>query len=140
MRDLAVSALDRAVRRGVSYADVRAIESRHRILSTKNGKIGNLDESESTGVGIRVISDGCWGFAATDDLTRGGIDAAVTLAHEIARSGALAMKQPARLAPEDAYTAEWTSPCQIDPFSVPVGEQVGHLLEIDTELRRTAGV
>src|SRR5436190_17647716 len=118
MRDLAVSALDRALRRGVSYADVRAIESRHRILSTKNGKIGSLDEAESIGVGIRVIADGCWGFAATDDLTRDGIDAAVALAHEIARSGALAMKQSARLAPEDPYTAHWASPYQIDPFGV----------------------
>ena len=49
------------------------------------------------------------------------------------------MKQPARLAPEHAYTAEWTSPCEIDPFGVPVGEQVGLLLAIDAELRRTAG-
>ena len=80
MRDLAVSALDRALRRGVSYADVRAIESRHRILSTKNGKIGNLDDSESTGIGIRVIADGCWGFAATDDLTPAGIERAVAFA------------------------------------------------------------
>ncbi|MEJ7606755.1 MAG: DNA gyrase modulator [Bryobacteraceae bacterium] len=66
MQSLAERALDAAARSGVTYADVRAEESIERHLSTKNGKPSNVATSDSVGVGIRVIVDGCWGFAATD--------------------------------------------------------------------------
>lgn len=140
MRDLALNALDRALRAGVSYADVRAIDSRDRQLSTKNGQIGHAGSSESRGVGIRVIANGCWGFAATDDLTPAGLDACAALAAAIANSGALAKKHDVELAPVDAHTAEWTSPCLIDPFEIPIAQQLGLLLAIDQELRRNKGV
>ena len=70
MKRLALEALDAAMRRGVSYADMRVIEIRDRQVSTKNGKAGHVSSSVSMGLGIRVLAHGCWGFAATDDLTR----------------------------------------------------------------------
>ncbi len=120
MKQLALEALDSALRPGVTYADVRVIESRDRELGTKNGKPGQVSSDESAGIGIRVLADGCWGFAATDDLTRAGIESAAALALEIARASALAKKHDVTLAPEEKYEATWVSPCQIDPFSVSV--------------------
>jgi TldD protein len=140
MKQLALGALDSALRPGVSYADVRLVESRERDLSTKNGKPGQVSSSESAGLGIRVLAEGCWGFAATDDLSRSGVDSAAALAVEIARSSALAKKRDVVLAPEDKYEATWVSPCQIDPFSVSVEEQLKLLLRIDSELKRNSGV
>ena len=140
MRELASLALDRAIRNGVSYADVRVIESRERNLSTKNGKIGHISMSESLGAGIRVIADGCWGFAATDDMSPAGLERAAALAIAIARSGVLAKKHEVTLAPEDAHRAEWSSPCRIDPFAVSIDEQVGLLLSVDSELRQNSGI
>ena len=80
MKDLALGALDLVARRGVSYADVRAVDSREREISTKNGKAGHVSSSESQGIGIRVLAGGCWGFAATDRLTADGIESAAALA------------------------------------------------------------
>ncbi len=140
MRDLAGRALDRALRGGVTYADVRVIQSRERHLSIKNGKIGHVSANESLGVGIRVIAAGCWGFAATDDLTPHGLERAAALAIAIARSGAVAKKADVRLAPENAYRITWSSPSLVDPFEVSVDEQVGLLLRVDAELRRNPGV
>ena len=88
MKQLALEALDAALRHGVGYADARAIESWERDLSTKNGKPGQISSSESAGLGIRVLADGCWGFAATDDLSKAGVEAAARLAVAIARSSA----------------------------------------------------
>ncbi len=139
-RDYALQALDTALRPGVTYADVRVIESKDRSLSTKNGRAGTASSTEQLGLGIRVIADGCWGFAATDDLTKAGIDAAAHLAIGIARSGALAKKHDVELAGEDAHQAVWTSKCEIDPFAVPVEAQFAHLLDIDRELRRRKGI
>src|SRR5262249_28063199 len=94
----------------------------------------------SMGVGIRVLAAGCWGFAATDDLSGEGIDACAALALEIARASSAARKDEVRLAPEEKYEAVWASPVQIDPFSIPVDRQVATLLAVDAELRRTPGI
>src|SRR5271169_5207565 len=109
MKQLALDALELAMQPGVMYADVRVIESRERELSTKNGRPGNVASAESQGLGIRVVANGAWGFASTDDLTKAGIEAAARLAVEIARASALAKKQDVALAPEDKYEAVWVS-------------------------------
>jgi TldD protein len=140
VRSLAAEALDCALRSGVTYADVRVAEGRERLLSTKNGRPGHLSMSESIGLGIRVIADGAWGFAATDNLTKAGIEAAATRAVAIARASATAKIRDVALAPVDKHEATWVSPCAIDPFSIGVEEQIGHLLAIDRELRHNPGV
>ncbi|HYL76720.1 MAG TPA: TldD/PmbA family protein [Bryobacteraceae bacterium] len=140
MRQLALDALDSALRPGVSYADVRIVDSRDRDLSTKNGKPGQISSSESRGLGIRVLANGCWGFAATDDLTKAGIESAAALAVDIAQSSALAKKDDVVLAPEDKFEAVWISPCRIDPFSVSVEEQLALLLAVDERLRHNRGI
>ncbi len=140
MREIAERALDAATRRGVSYADVRVVEHRDRHVSTKNGKMGSASSSESVGAGVRVVAGGCWGFAATDDLSREGIERAAAQAVEIAHASALARKKDVALAPEQKYEAVWVSPCAVDPFSIPVEENLGLLLAVDAELRKDPGV
>jgi TldD protein len=140
MKELALRALDAVARRGVTYADARAIEIREQDITTKNGKAGHVSSSESVGIGIRVLAFGCWGFAATDELTREGVETAAQLALEIARAGAVARKREVSLAPEEKYEATWVSPFSIDPFSVPVDRKLGVLLAVDAELRHTPGV
>ena len=140
MKDLALRALDAASRPGVTYADVRAIETRDRDVTTRNGKAGNVSSSESQGIGIRALASGCWGFAATSDLTKDGIQRAASLAIEIARSGVAAKKADVSLAPEASYQATWVSPCAIDPFSIPVDRNLAALLAVDAELRRNPAI
>ncbi len=140
MKQIAAKALELAMRRGVTYADVRAIESRERAISTKNGMPGNIGAGESAGVGIRVLAEGCWGFASTGDLSAAGLEAAAALAIDIARSGVAAKKHDVVLAPEEKYEAVWVSPCAIDPFQISVEENLALLLAVDAELRREKGV
>jgi TldD protein len=140
MKDLALQALGAAAGAGVTYADVRALEIRDRQITTKNGKVGHASGNESMGIGIRVLASGCWGFAATDDLTPSGIESAAALAREIARASTAARKEDVVLAPEQKYEATWVSPCRIDPFSISIDRQLAELLAVDTELRRTGGV
>jgi TldD protein len=139
MKDLALRALD-LVAGGSEYADVRAIESRDREITTKNGKPGHVASAEGEGLGVRVLAGGSWGFAATDDLSPAGIEAAARLALEIARSGAAARKHGVVLAPEDKFEAVWASPMEIDPFSIPIDRQLGELLAVDAEIRSVEGI
>ena len=140
VKDLALYALDAALGPGVSYADVRLVEARNRSLSTKAGKPGHVYGAETLGLGIRILAGGCWGFSATDDLTKTGIENAATLARSIALSSGLAKKRDVLLVPEDKHEAVWVSPCAIDPFAISVEEQLGLLLSIDEELRRNSKI
>ncbi len=140
MKDLALLALDRAVQLGATYADVRAVESAERLISTKNGKVGQAASSEALGLGVRVIAGGAWGFSSTDRMTAAGVQQAATRAVEIAQASTLVKKRDAALAPEGKHEATWTSPCRIDPFSVPVEQVLELLLAVDAELRRVKGV
>src|SRR5580658_4005379 len=101
MKHLALEALDAVTHSTVTYADTRVMEIQDRQVSTENGKAGHVSSGVSMGLAIRVLANGCWGFAATDDLTRDGIQAAAALALAIARAGTLAKKQAVALAPEE---------------------------------------
>jgi TldD protein len=140
MKAIALSALDAAAGHEVTYADVRVQEITERSVSTKNGKAGHVSSSVSMGAGIRVLAGGCWGFAATDDLSRTGIERAAALALDIARAGRLAHLQDVVLAPEDRHEAVWVSPFQVDPFTISVDRNLSLLLAVDRELRRQPGV
>ena len=140
MKEFAERALDTALARGATYADVRIMDIRQRYLSTKNGQTGQVRDSRSLGLGLRVIASGAWGFAATDDLAAESIDRMAARAVEIAHSSALAKKSNVVLAPEAKFVDRWESPCRIDPFAVPVSSCLELMLKVDAELRRVKGV
>ena len=140
MQQLANWAMETAKRRGATYSDVRVMDIRHRDISTKNGEVGALAESESLGIGIRVIASGAWGFAGTDRLTREGVEACAAEAVAIAKASALAKRENVALAPELAHVDTWQNPFLKDPFRIPVERQIDLLLAADKEMRRVKGV
>jgi TldD protein len=140
MKQIANWALNIATMRGASYADARIVSQRSRALTTKNGKVGSASDAESAGLSVRVIADGAWGFAASEDLSRAGVEATAARAVEIARASAQVKQQDVRLAPEKPVTAEWTTPHATDPFSISVEQNIALLLNVDAELRAVAGV
>jgi TldD protein len=140
MKSIAGWALDTAIQRGAIYADARIVDERQRALSTKNGKLGHASVSESLGIGIRVIADGAWGFAAIDELNRESVEATASRAVEIARASARVTAHELRLAPEKPVQADWTAEYKIDPFTTSVEQNLELLLNIDKELRSVAGV
>ena len=140
MKDFAQRSLDTAMASGATYADVRVIDQRQRYLSAKNGQASGVRDFESLGLGVRVIANGAWGFASTDDLSAASIDRTAAHAVEVARASALAKKHDVQLAPEERAVDHWESACRIDPFSVPVSACLDLLLKVDAELRRVPGV
>jgi len=140
MQEWANLALETARVRGASFADARVMDIRQRDLSTKNGQVGTLSELESLGLGVRVMANGCWGFASTDRLTREGAQSCAAQAVKIARASALAKRHDVVLVPEQAHVDTWQNPFIKDPFAIPLEAQLGLLLAADAEMRRVAGV
>lgn len=133
-------ALDLATMRGASYAGARIVDDRSRSLATKNGKVSHASDTESLGIGIRVIADGAWGFAASDDLSRAAVETASARALAIAKASARVKSEDVRLAPERPVVAEWSTPVLIDPFTTSIKQNLDLLLKIDAELRAVSGV
>ena len=140
MKELAAWALNLASQRGATYADVRVIDDRSRALATKNGRIGNASDSRSQGFNIRVLIDGAWGFASSRELQRPSVEATAGRAVDIAKASARVKQSDVQLAPERAVTAQWTTPYQIDPFSISIEQNLALLEKIDAELRSVQGV
>src|SRR5450432_1347864 len=140
MWDLSTHALDTARVRGTTYADVRVMHLRQRDLTTKNRQVGTLAQSESIGLGIRVLASGAWGVASTDRLTREGVSACGAQAVSIAKASALAKRGKVIMAAEKAYVDSWQSPFRKDPFEIPLESQIALLLAADAEMRRVKGV
>jgi len=140
MKSAALFALDAASAFGVTHAEARIVSIRNRSLTTKNGLVGHASESESLGIGIRVIADGAWGFAASADLGRAAVETTAARAVEIAKASARVKRENIRLAPEPAAIVEWTTPYEIDPFATSVERNIDLLLRVDSEMRSVSGV
>jgi TldD protein len=140
VKQIANWALNVAEERGATYADVRVIAQRNRALTTKNGKIGSASDAECVGVNVRVIADGAWGFAASAELGRGAVQKTAAEAVAIARASARVKRADVHLALERAAVAEWSTPYEIDPFSVSVEQNIDLLLKIDADLRAVSGI
>src|SRR5215471_13852293 len=140
MKRIADWALNTATQRGASYADVRIVDDRQRSLATKNGKVGHAASGESLGVGVRVLVNDSWGFAASDDLGRESVERTAAHAVEIAKASARVKEHPVRLAAEPAVKIEWASPCRIDPFTTSIEQNLDLLMKVDAELLSVQGV
>jgi TldD protein len=140
MKQILGWALDTAMQRGASFADARIVDDRGRALATKNGKVSHASDSESLGLGMRVIAGGAWGFAASDDLSRKAVENSAARALAIAKASARVKQEDIRLAPEKPATADWATPISIDPFTISIEQNLDLLLKIDQELLSVAGV
>ena len=138
MRELLAELMDSA-RARAGYADARFVHSRVERLSTRNGRLDQLDLQESEGIGVRVRVRGAWGFAAVHGTGRAEAEAALARALAIAEAQP-AVPDAAPLAPEPPARGEWSSRFGQDPFEVPLEEKLAVLVAADAGLRTEPGV
>ncbi len=134
-------ALDVASAEGATYADVRHISTDSVAIGVKGSQVEGLDRSHSTGVGIRVLIDGAWGYAASAwDDNRADLTSLARTAAAISRASSSVVTTRVELVPEPAHQDEWHTPVVKDPFAMPVEDQVGVLLTAAGEMEKVKGV
>ncbi len=110
-KELADVALNAAKSNGASYADVRIGRYLNQFVVTRENKVLNVANTESYGIGIRVIANGCWGFAATNDVTKEGMAKTALRAVAVAKANAKIGSAPVQLAPQKGYgEVSWKTP------------------------------
>jgi TldD protein len=135
MRDVALRALDTARTRGASYADVRIVHFKSESVTARNGNVEGLVVDESLGFGVRVIVDGYWGFAASNNLSTGEADRVAAEAVKIARASAIGGGPKANIGPPVRHVATYITPIQKDPFAVSLDDKIGLLLRANQAMQ-----
>ncbi len=128
MLDVAKMAVEAAKAAGADLADARAGTDETESLTVRNQEMAGIDRSISTGVGIRVLVGGRWGFASTSRLEPEEITRTAVLAVEIAKAAQRLPGEPVTLSPVEPAVASWQGPMQEDPFTVPLEEKVALLM------------
>lgn len=131
-KSLADTALGAARTSGASYCDVRIGRYLRQFVITREDKVQNVVNTESTGVGVRVIADGAWGFAATNNLSPEGVAGAARQAAAIAKANAKVQAAPVRFAKAPGYgEVSWRTPMTKNAMEVPLKEKVDLLLGVN---------
>jgi len=129
---LADAGLSTATEAGASYCDVRVGRYLRQFVITREANVQNIVNTESLGVGVRVIADGAWGFSATNTMTVEAVAEAARLATAIARANARNQTQPVQLAPTPGVgEVSWRTPIQRNAMEVPIQEKVDLLLAVN---------
>tara|TARA_R110002167_G_scaffold62754_9_gene177159 strand:+ start:79 stop:1728 length:1650 start_codon:yes stop_codon:yes gene_type:complete len=129
---LADAAMTAATQVGATYCDVRVGRYLRQFVITREASVQNIVNTESTGVGIRVIADGAWGFAATNAMTNDAVAEAARQAVIIAKANAKALTAPVQLAPVTGVgEVSWRTPIVKNAMEVPIGEKVELLMGVN---------
>jgi len=129
INDLLLRALDAAKSAGAEYADARVSLNRTQNINTRERRVGGLSDNETFGVGVRVLVQGSWGFAATSELTDEGVVRVARQAAAQAKANRTPGRKPVTLAPAPGnQRGTWRSDAKVDPFTIPVEEKVALLL------------
>ncbi len=128
-KQLASVALEAATKAGASYCDVRIGRYLNQFITTRDRNVENIVNTESTGVGVRVIAGGAYGFASTSDMTPDSIANAARQAVAIAKANARLLTEPVRLAPvKGVGDVRWATPFVKDWRTIPVKEKADMLI------------
>jgi TldD protein len=131
-KGLADAALSAAKAAGATYCDVRVGRYLRQFVITREATVQNIVNTESTGVGIRVIADGGWGFAATNTMTSDGVAKAARQAVAIAKANSTTLTAPVQLAPVTGVgEVSWRTPIVKNAMEVPIEEKVDLLLGVN---------
>ena len=118
--NLAEIALEIVGANGVTTGQVRYARHDTRGIGIRDGQVENVASDSSTGMNVRVVKNGAWGFAATTDLTEVGIRKAANQAIEMAKLSAAVSTDRVDLADEPVHgKVSWRLPVEIDPMTVP---------------------
>ena len=131
-KKLANIALNAATQAGASYADARIGRYLNQFITAQEKRVDNVVNTESAGIGIRVISEGTWGFAATSDMTPESIARTAQKAVAVAKANAKFQTEPVRLAPvKGVGDVQWRTPIKKNALEVPIKDKVDLLMEVN---------
>ena len=99
LKDIFTKLTDVAVQKfGAEYAEVRAQKLSKTLLTLKEGRVEAAKQGIESGVALRVLVNGAWGFASVGSLDIEILTTAVSDSCRMAKAAGLRLKTPIKLA------------------------------------------
>ncbi|MBI4722513.1 MAG: TldD/PmbA family protein, partial [Candidatus Stahlbacteria bacterium] len=136
MKELIDLALNVLNVKGASYGDIRIIDSNTESIYVKNGTVNVLERTQGLGLGIRVIKNGVWGFAASSNLSKDSIEQTAALAVKVAESSARLKAKDIFMDEKPKIVDKYATKINIDPFTVAMDDKLNLLLQADELMRK----
>ncbi len=130
----AASALELARTKGASHADARVETVQEQKIRIQDGEMQSLVAGSETGFALRVLVDGAWGFASSNDLSSASWRRAVEQAIKLARASVGG--NPIQLADTPVETANEVWKPRSDPRNIDVEEKTSLLQDMEGAVRQ----
>jgi TldD protein len=125
--------IDRALSEDADYCDVRFYSTdRSEFLLLYDGNLEVNDTGTESGLGVRVLWGGAWGFAASSDLQ--SIPDTFERAVRNAKTASRLVRIPLTMGAAGPRKGSYQSPMKVSPFEVSLKDKLDFLQVIDSEL------
>jgi TldD protein len=136
MKDKLKECIDWLRNKGVTYADCRFVRRQNEAIRVSDGNVDSLSRNLDVGVGIRVLADNSWGFAATSILGLAQLLKTANKALQIAKASALIKHSPVAFAEQEPFVDSYRSTFVKDPFQVSTDDKLNLLMQVTNALKK----
>lgn len=115
------------------YAELRLHKKNKTFIEIRNRTVSNLTCEEFSGVGIRVLHDGMWGFSATSHLDFSSVKKAAEKAYRMATLPNVRASR-STLYPSEPVEGMFNPPIKIPLEKTPIDEKMTLFSELDNHV------
>lgn len=120
------------------FVELRFHRRRTRSVAVEKGRVDSSRISEHTGVGVRVLEDGTWGFASTDRVESAAIEKAIDDARRAARASAARRKERTPDLPRVELARGRFDAPGLELIDKPIDEALALMLRLEEDARKSS--
>jgi TldD protein len=118
------------------YVEIRYHKRVETIIDARNGVLRKVERRTLAGAGVRSLVDGCWGFVSTTDVSKEGLQNAVSEALQAAKAGAPLRDEKVNLAPARFGRGKFTY--YDDSREPDISEKIRYILAAEKRMREAS--
>jgi len=135
LQDIAQKAIDRALKSGAEFADLRIESGSGTNIVVMDGKTKTVTSQIESGCGIRAFIGGAWGFAVTNTLTLSSLVIAAQSATKMAKVAQKKAKIKFAIEQQKAEVKLEKYVCREPPSEIPVEDKLSYALSQDRAMK-----
>ncbi|RLI27142.1 MAG: TldD/PmbA family protein [Candidatus Hecatellales archaeon] len=139
MEEALLEALDVGMKLGASLVEARGEKTVKTRITVKDGRIEVAREGFESGIGVRVLAKGAWGYASTSNVDSTSAGRAAEEAFKLASSIGEEIRSPVRLAEVKPERVKLRWGVKVHPSKVPIEEKASLTLGLNRSLLEADG-
>jgi TldD protein len=140
IEDITELVLEKASKLGASYCEARAEAFTNETINVEGSLLKSSYNYSATGVGIRVLAGGAWGFSSTTSLDPSSIEDAVASAIRIGQAAGRRRKMPVKLRGAKPTHEDIATKVEQKFVNIDFNEKVESLVECNNRLKASDDV